>query len=196
MILLRRQAAAARGRAEKMDAAEVGAMLEGCAQRVQAIALLHRMLGTTAGMHRLPLAGYLAELCGTLARAAGREGVVEFDHGGMSLDVPARTAAELGLIVTELVLNAVRHGQPDGICNVVVGCRVDEDGALTLMVSDDGGGLPQGFDPLRDAGIGLQVVRALSGRFTVVPQFDSSQNGLRVSLTIPAALLHESDSAP
>lgn len=190
-ILLRRQAAAARRRAEPIDPAVVAAMLEDCAQRVQAIGILHRMLSSGADTRDVSLGDYLRHLCRAVSDASSGEGRIAFDFSGAELLVPARMTAEIGLIVTELALNAVRHGRPDGCCNIAVTCHHDGDGALNLIVGDDGVGLPAGFDPVRRAGTGLQVVQALVGRFAGELRFDSTAEGLRVTLAIPAAALRE-----
>jgi len=72
-------------------------------------------------------------------------------------------ATALAMVVTELVHNAVEHGlaQTGGLVSVSAERSRDEhDELLTVTVSDDGSGLPEGFDPARP-GLGTQIVTSL-----------------------------------
>ena len=75
--------------------------------------------------------------------------------------VPSRQATVLALLINEFLANAVVHGvarRERG--EVIIGVRCDGDEAV-LEVCDDGVGLPEGFDPVRSAGLGLQIARTL-----------------------------------
>jgi len=78
----------------------------------------------------------------------------EVDEDCADLAVPA-------FMLQPLVENALRHGAAPrpGLCHVRIGARA-EHGRLRLWVSDDGVGLPRGFDLERDAGTGLGNTRS------------------------------------
>jgi two-component sensor histidine kinase len=82
-------------------------------------------------------------------------------EGTRSFAMPAQQATSCALIINELVQNAVEHafvGLPGG--SIVV--RLAEQGdSLYIEIQDDGRGLPQDFDPSRQAGLGMQIVRSL-----------------------------------
>jgi two-component sensor histidine kinase len=82
-------------------------------------------------------------------------------EGTRNFTLPAQQATSCALIINELVQNAVEHafvGRPGG--SIVV--RLVEQGdSLCLEIQDDGRGLPAGFDPRREGGLGLQIVRSL-----------------------------------
>jgi len=66
-------------------------------------------------------------------------------------------------VVTELVHNAVKHGlaRTGGVVSVrAVRSRDEQDELLTVTVTDDGSGLPEGFDPVA-SGLGTQIVTSL-----------------------------------
>ena len=82
-------------------------------------------------------------------------------EGTRSFLLPAQQATSCALIINELVQNAVEHafvGAPGG--SIVV--RLAEQGdSMNIEISDDGRGLPSDFDPARQGGLGLQIVRSL-----------------------------------
>ncbi len=95
-------------------------------------------------------------------RSYGRSGqsvspTLEIEPEPMSLDC----AIPCGLIVTELVANAVEHAFPEGRGSVAVRFRT-ENGRHRLSVADDGVGLPDGLDPDRSSSLGLRLVAALT----------------------------------
>jgi two-component sensor histidine kinase len=82
--------------------------------------------------------------------------------------LPAAVATPLALVLTELLQNALQHGfgpgpgAPDGhpaaMLDVTARRRA---GKLTVMIADNGAGLPHGFDLTTSASLGLQIVRTL-----------------------------------
>ena len=82
-------------------------------------------------------------------------------EGTRSFLLPAQQATSCALIVNELVQNAVEHafvGMPGGSIVVTLAEQGD---SLHIEIEDDGRGLPDQFDPTRDGGLGLQIVRSL-----------------------------------
>jgi PAS domain S-box-containing protein len=90
------------------------------------------------------------------------------------------------LIVSEAVTNAIRYAHPTGIAGrITVTCSLVSEAGVTIEVTDDGVGLPEGFDPATDGGTGFRVMRALSQRLGAALAFESTSLGLRVSLRVP-----------
>jgi two-component sensor histidine kinase len=67
-----------------------------------------------------------------------------------------------------------------------VACHPDSHGRLTLLVGDDGVGLPEGFDPQAGGGLGFRVMRSLAGEIGAELQVESSDLGLVFRLVLPA----------
>jgi two-component sensor histidine kinase len=102
--------------------------------------------------------------------------------------ISAAQARPVGLIVGELVTNAVSYAHPSGIpgrINVSSGAGAAA-GDYSIKVSDDGVGLPERFDPEVDGGAGLKAVRSLAGRLGARLQFSDDGVGLSVRLDVPA----------
>jgi two-component sensor histidine kinase len=101
--------------------------------------------------------------------------------------LPLSKAIPLGLIVGELVINSVKYSHPTGITGVIkIECS-RHNGAIVIEVSDDGVGLPEGFDPRATADAGLAMVRGLSAQLGASISFDNDGLGLSCTLRIPYA---------
>lgn len=147
--------------------------------RVATIAKVHERLYAGARLDRVDVALFLSELCRDLAQTLGVN-----DHGGAvvvsSVDVslPPDKAIPLGLITTELVTNAVKHGHNDGPSRTEVTLSptgsADE---LCLSISDNGPGLPA--DVESHTGLGLRVIRALAAQLGGELEFERLPSGTR-----------------
>jgi two-component sensor histidine kinase len=72
-------------------------------------------------------------------------------------------AIPYGLIINELVSNAIKHAFPDGRRGeIAISLRADDRGGLTLTVADNGVGLPPGLDFRNTETLGLQLVNLLT----------------------------------
>ncbi len=110
---------------------------------------------------------------------------VQADAGVASADV----SVSLGLIVTELVINALKHAFPTGRGGkIVVGYRSNASD-WTLSVSDDGVGMPTGSG-LAKAGLGTSIVEALAKQLHANVRSTNTAPGTRISIvhTASAAL--------
>ena len=65
-------------------------------------------------------------------------------------------------------------------------CRATSDGRLVLTVSDDGVGLPEGFDPANNGGLGFRVMRSLAAEIGAEFQIETSNLGLSFRISLPA----------
>ena len=98
---------------------------------------------------------------------------------------PAHLAFPISLAIGELVTNSLKHAHPTGVAGEIeVSCRQGRDGDLTIEVSDDGVGLPEGFDPMASDGFGFRLVRALADQLHAQLSFDEPGIGLTVQLRI------------
>ena len=98
--------------------------------------------------------------------------------------VPSEQAVSLGLMVTELVINALKHAFPPGAKagRIVVGYEV-KDNDWKLPVSDNGIGMAQKTAGAKSKGLGTMLVKALAQQLEAQVDTVSSQNGTTVSLT-------------
>jgi PAS domain S-box-containing protein len=168
------------------------ALLE-AAGRVRTMALVHERLYQSPTLSSIALDAYVAELCEQLAIAASapQRGIavqVEAAPVEIGLDL----AVPLGLLLNELMSNSLKHGFPEGRHGHILVRLAREGGErMRLSVSDDGVGLPPGFDRTSSRTLGLKLVSALSDQLRADFTFASSAGTGGVSadvvFTIPAA---------
>ncbi|MBI5558316.1 MAG: PAS domain-containing protein [Deltaproteobacteria bacterium] len=134
--------------------------------RVRSIALLHEVLYRSGNLARIDFPAYVREICTQLQRSFGQAGArVRLEENVAAIGLSLEQAMPCGLIISELVTNALKHGFPGGRSGRVT---VELDHAagqqLVLCVRDDGVGLPPDFDPAATTTLGLQLVVNLSGQ--------------------------------
>jgi two-component sensor histidine kinase len=128
--------------------------------RVMSVAAVQRHLELGVGL--IEVGPYLTNLCQSLESSiAGEDRETEISVRADLAVVSSHEVVSLGLIVAELVINALKHGFPDGRHGfVVVDYAVREDG-WTLSVADSGVGRGEPSAPQR-VGLGTSVVSSLA----------------------------------
>jgi PAS domain S-box-containing protein len=142
---------------------QVIGVLQESRQRIRSMALVHEKLYQSQDLTRIDFAEYLRSLTSYLFRS------YELTPRLVSLEIAADdvflgidTAIPCGLLVSELISNALKHAFPEGRGGeVLVAIRSGEDGQLTLTVSDDGVGFPEDLDLGDTRSLGLQLVNTL-----------------------------------
>jgi PAS domain S-box-containing protein len=132
--------------------------------RVRAMALVHENLYRAGNFARVPMSTHIQSLCAHLIRAYGlREHWVDLTTDVDEVELDLDRAVSVGLIISELVSNALKHAFPNARAGSVrVELKLLEEKRYALAVIDDGVGLPPDRDG-RDAGsIGLQLVDDLT----------------------------------
>jgi len=168
--------------------AEAKAVLASAIGRVDAIAQVHRQLYIGDSVHAVDLGPYLEHLVAELSQVA------ESGLGGarVALETEAiRTTTDralaIGIMVTELVINALKHAFPNGAQGSVrVACRPSEDGGIRLVVEDDGQGTPPDAASRR-SGLGQKIIRLMAEKLGAALRHDPSPRGTRIVVDIPAA---------
>jgi two-component sensor histidine kinase len=132
-------------------------------QRIRAMALMHEQLYRGPNLASVPIARHLTALCADLYRSYSVDPdriALDLRVADVSLDLDR--SIRCGLIVNELVSNAILHAFPDGREGRIT-VRLDaDDDHYELAVSDNGVGLPAEVDPLQTESLGLQLVADLA----------------------------------
>ncbi len=151
--------------------------------RITAIGRVHRRLYSSSDVRRVELAGYLrglVEELGASLSVGGRELPIKFE--GPELNVKPGTAVTIGVIVTELLMNAYKYAYPDDQAGEIrVKLIFDRTGAR-LVVEDDGVGKSATFG----TGLGMRIIEALCESLRGGCKFDASEKGFRANVTFPA----------
>lgn len=139
--------------------------LEEASRRIHALAHIHRRLYAAGEEERVEFALYLKELCRDLVDATAPHVVACAVDGPAGLWLSQDKVVPLAMIVNELVSNALEHGlvgRNDGRIAITLMRRGQDRVALTL--SDNGFGLPAGFNLEIVQSVGLNIVRALTAQ--------------------------------
>jgi PAS domain S-box-containing protein len=150
-------------------------VLKSMQSRIRAMALLHESLYRSGSFARVDLAGYLRQVATQLFRAQNSDaGSVRLGLDLKPAEVEIDQAIPCGLIVNELLTNALKHAFPGGRAGEVrVTLHAVAGGPVRLCVSDDGVGLPADFEAKRGTSLGLQLVadltRQIHGTVTLGP---------------------------
>jgi two-component sensor histidine kinase len=137
---------------------EAKAQLQEAAGRIMTIAAVHTRLYEGGSVVAADVGSYLRRLVTDIEGlfvSEAAERTLELEVGSFSLSAEAITP--LGLIISELITNALKHGRG----KIRVEVRQDVSG-LQLSVSDEGTGFPTDFDPTARRGIGMRLVTALA----------------------------------
>jgi two-component sensor histidine kinase len=159
--------------------------------RIFALSLVYDQLSRDQVLSMVEPSEYLSALVGNIEGALGLDDSsigLELDSGDLAIQTEA--AASLGLIVNEVLTNALKHASPsrDGKPSIRLSFRL-RDGRYELVVTDDGPGpvlADSGF------GLGLKLVRALARNLGGVASLDPVPGedgpiGARFALSFPAS---------
>lgn len=187
--MVRMQAASVRKNPVPPSSADVRLMLEGIAARINTIGQLHRLLSHVAGDGITNLNPHLQDVTNALVAAlSSDEQSVSVEHTGSDCMVMMRQVQPIILIICEIFINAMKYAHPSGVPLIMsVDCRAANDGRLVLTISDDGVGLPEGFDLAGSGGLGFKVMRSLAAEIGAEFQIETSNLGLSFRVSLPAA---------
>ena len=171
--------------ARNQKSAESKAALERVSHRIAALGRLYSMLGETNSVEEVDATIYLEALCRDLIESVQTENgtsiALKTDIESESLSVDR--AIPLGLIVNELVTNAIKYAFPSETRGTVAVTLKRIPGQLRLMVSDDG----KGADPQRaDSGLGGRLVDTFARQLGGKVERESGLHGTTVRLILPS----------
>jgi two-component sensor histidine kinase len=173
-------------KARAADGLESRRQLLDAHDRVMSVAAVQRHL--QLGAEQVEVAPYLTALCESLENSMAGEGrATTLTVRAEAATIGSREATSLGLVVAELVINALKHAFPDGRNGEIVVAYDVSGVGWTLSVTDNGVGAPP---PSPDArvGLGTGVIKALARQLAARVEVTDAQPGCRTALiSNPAA---------
>lgn len=153
-------------------------------ERIKSMALIHEKLHQSNNLARFDFGGYIRVLTTYLFRSSELSAsaiLLDINVEDVSLDI--NKAIPCGLIINELVSNALKHAFPEGKKGKI---RIDmhshKKGQYTLIVSDNGIGFPKDIDFRNTESLGMQLVNDLIGQLKGSIDLDR-KSGTTVELT-------------
>jgi two-component sensor histidine kinase len=167
--------------ARKVNSEETRRHLSDAHSRVMSVAAVQQQLAQTS-LEQVELRTYLKQLCNSIGASMIR------DHYQIRIEVsadesfsPADVSVSLGLIVTELVINALKHAFPEHRSGVITVAYESHGPNWVLSVSDDGIGMPKDPESLKP-GLGTSIVEALANQLKAKVRVSDAHPGTAVSI--------------
>jgi two-component sensor histidine kinase len=182
--------------ARKVQSDETRTHLYDAHQRVMSVATLQQQL-VASSVADVELRPYFTALCESIGASMIR------DHNQLSLDVSvdesstsADVSVSLGLIVTELVINALKHAFPEDRSGKIKVDYRSHGPNWTLSVSDDGVGMPTDAAGAKP-GLGTTIIQALTKQLQAVIKVADAKPGTAVSVVhAPIAAVQSANAQP
>lgn len=160
-------------------------ILKACENRVFSMAIVHEKLYQSSNLAQLDFAAYLEDLASNLFSSYNiNPAAIKLSINVEKLLIDVDTAIPIGLIITELVTNALKYAFPIGIAGEIKINFKTECQQLILSISDDGVGFPENFDWENTDSLGLQIVDALTNQLQASIELNQS-NGTEFKIKIP-----------
>ncbi|MCP4398786.1 MAG: response regulator [bacterium] len=179
--------------AKSPDNAGVQQLVRDTDNRIQAIALVHEKLYQSQDLSRIDIQEYISELAPLIGQSCG----ISSQNISLSLDVEPvavllDTALPCGLVLTELLSNALKYafpGEHEG--EITISLFRNDSGDLELVFADNGVGVPPEFDFNAQTTFGLTTITALvEHQMQGTIAFENAQ-GVRCAITFPDTLYTE-----
>lgn len=185
--LLRLQAA-------KVEDPEIAEPLNESQHRVESMALIHEQLYESADLRQVDFAKnvtlLLSNLLDSYAASHRIAGAVTLPGAGANTAVVLGVdqAIPAGLILNELISNALKHAFPSGRTGTIQVGGGHRGADIELFVRDDGTGLPGDFQPDKGHSLGMQIVRVLTRQLHGTLSIERGDPGTKFSVVFPAEL--------
>ena len=161
---------------------DVKSALAGANRRVMAVAQVHRRLYTSDDVQSVALDQYLKSLVEDLRSSAEEGEANRIELEAEPAEVDPDKAVAVGVVVTELVLNAMKYAYPDGKGPIRVTLQTEASGRILLAVEDDGVGREATpVAPGTQKGLGRMIVKAMATKLEAEWGQDESHKGMRVT---------------
>ena len=177
--------------------------LEESQNRVKSLAMIHEQLYLSPDLVNIDFTRYVHNLAAYLFDAYMVDPdaiklIIDVSEGlSFSVDV----ATPCGLIINELLSNAVKHAFPDGATSpsgqqpeVRISLHPVDSERYVLVISDNGVGMPAEIDQGHTPSLGMQIVDVLTKQLKAQVEVDGRQ-GTTVKITFPGSLRPKSRSA-
>lgn len=132
--------------------------------RVRSMALIHEKLYRSRDLANIDFRGYTQDLVADLFQSYGaKAGKISLKKDIEDISLGVETAIPCGLIINELISNALRHAFPEGREGEIdITFRSSDEDKIELIISDNGIGIPTNFDIRNTKSLGLHLVNILA----------------------------------
>jgi len=171
--------------AGQIDEAKTRELFQQSQYRINSMAMVHEMLYQSGSLSVIKFESYLQELVYTLVNSIkGADYKIKVSLDLPSIDLGIDTAIPLGLLVNEVLINALTHGiKGDEVGEIYVRLEQQEDSSFNLYIGDDGVGYPEDVTFRTSSSLGLRLMHKLSRQLLGSIERDFSKKGCHYKIT-------------
>ncbi len=166
---------------------EVKRALSNVTSRVMAVAQVHRSLYTSPNVKTVAVDEYLKALVEDLKLSAESDERAQISIVAEPIEIDPDRVVAIGVIVSELVINALKYAYPDGKGPIRVALAKKSSQSAMISVEDEGVGY-QGSVPARATGLGQKIIKAMADKLKASITHDALHRGTRIEIVFPIAL--------
>ncbi|MFW5826742.1 MAG: sensor histidine kinase [Alkalispirochaeta sp.] len=169
----------------------VAAALQASLDRIRSMALVHQFFYRSDSQHSLDFHTFVHDLISELSRTYVVGQQITIDAEIPEVEIGMERAVPVGLILNELVTNALKYAFPDGrtgTIRICFACDPSSDTAeptVELTVRDDGVGLPAEFSPGQSNSLGMTLIQALTEQIEGTLEIGSESPGTSFTIRFP-----------
>ena len=165
---------------------QVIAALQESVQRIRAMSMVHEKLYSGRDIARIEFINYLSSLANSqLSFYQLSPGKIKLEVNGGKIMLDINTAIPLGLVMNELVSNALKHAFPGDRRGIIRIDATEVEDCLEIIFADDGIGIPSEFDDKASKTLGLRLVNILIRQLSGTITRNLSGGGTKFTITIP-----------
>lgn len=180
---------------EEQNASVINRLIDSIA-RIQTMAVIHEQLYEARSFSKLEFSENIRSLVRNIMKTLEPEQKIEVDFQCTPIELNINQAIPCSLIVNEVITNTLKHAFPDrqsGRINVTLQWK-DADNRITLVIEDNGIGLPEDFDKIESTSLGLSLIDVLSQQLDAEHSYESKGNGTTFTLEFQKSEIRGSGS--
>jgi two-component sensor histidine kinase len=151
--------------------------------RMHAMSLIHQKLYQSDSLATIDMKWYIRELVSYMRECFDIDKIVRFLIEADELSLDVAQAVPVGLILNEAVTNSIKYAFPDnrsGTISIIL--QHEDDTHYTLIIADNGVGLPDDFDEDQLNSLGMNLMKGLSEQLGGTFEMNN-KNGLNIQIT-------------
>lgn len=151
--------------------------------RIQSMAMVHEKLYNSASLSDITMDFYIQELVDAIAKTFQNKEHVTIEYNLADINLTVDKVVPCGLLVNEIVVNAFKHAFNEGRKGILSIQMQEANGEVTLVISDNGPGLPDDFDMEQGSSLGMMLIKTFADQLQADVSIDNNEEGTSFSLT-------------
>ncbi len=168
-------------RGDMVDSAETKLILEDLETKIKSISDLYSLLSKSNTFYEVKVNKYCDKIIERMSELSNN---IVINKNISEITVSNKKAATIGMILVELLFNAIKYAFPGSQKGLIEITLKSIDNRISLIVQDNGIGLPDNFDVTKLKSLGLDLVRLMVIQLNGIITFDSVK-GARISIEFP-----------